>query len=312
MPKPLSRLHGIVVPMITPLARHDSLDLTALEQLIEHLIGGGVHGLFILGSCGEGPSLGYDLRRELITRTCQQVNGRLPIVVGITDSSAAEADSMACFAADHGADGVVLAPPFYFPLDRDELIRYSRHRIQRSPLPVVLYNMPSLTKLSFDSECVRQLADESNVIAIKDSSGELDVFRKLSEAARVRKDWTVLVGPEHLLIPSLQSGGHGGVSGGANLFPRLFVEIYESFAKGSSSKITAIAEQAKILGQIYEIAGGGAASAVKALKVGFSVLGLGNDLVSEPLSQLDSDRSQKISAIVRNVELSLEGNSLQK
>src|SRR5947209_12413291 len=83
-PRPLS---GIVPPMITPLQGPDQLDEAGLERLIEHMLVGGVHGLFVLGSSGEAPHLSYRLRRELIERTCRQVAGRVPVLVGITDTS---------------------------------------------------------------------------------------------------------------------------------------------------------------------------------------------------------------------------------
>src|SRR4030042_1431961 len=79
-------LRGIIVPMVTPLLDHDKLDAAGLERLVEHVLAGGVHGLFILGTTGEAPSLSYRLRHELIDRVCEQVNGRVPALVGFTDT----------------------------------------------------------------------------------------------------------------------------------------------------------------------------------------------------------------------------------
>jgi len=87
LPQPL---RGIVPPMVTPLRARDELDVAGLECLIEHMINGGVHGIFILGTCGEGPSLSYRLRRELIERTSRQVRRRVPLLVGITDTAFVE------------------------------------------------------------------------------------------------------------------------------------------------------------------------------------------------------------------------------
>ena len=103
--------HGIIPPMVTPLTDRDALDAAGLERLIEHILGGGVHGLFILGTTGEGPSLSYRLRRELIERTCRQVRRRVPVLVGITDTAFVESVNVARWAADAGADAVVTAPP---------------------------------------------------------------------------------------------------------------------------------------------------------------------------------------------------------
>src|SRR5690242_18636907 len=106
-------LTGIIPPMITPLSGRDELDVAGLERLIEHILGGGVNGIFILGTTGEGPSLSYKLRRELIQRVCKQVNHRVPILVGITDTSFVESVTVARSAAESAADAVVVAPPYY-------------------------------------------------------------------------------------------------------------------------------------------------------------------------------------------------------
>src|SRR5580765_8543312 len=100
LPKPL---RGIVPPMITPLAGRDTLDLAGLERLVEHILAGGVDGLFVLGTTGEAPALSYRLRRELVTHTCRLVNGRIPVLVGITDCSQSGSVEVACAAASAGA-----------------------------------------------------------------------------------------------------------------------------------------------------------------------------------------------------------------
>src|SRR6201995_4303684 len=101
-------LTGIIPPMITPLRDRDELDIAGLERLIEHILAGGVHGLFILGTTGEGPSLSYPLRRELIQRVCKQVNHRVPVLAGITDTSFVESVNVARAAAESGATAIVV------------------------------------------------------------------------------------------------------------------------------------------------------------------------------------------------------------
>ena len=101
-------LTGIVPPMITPLSGRDALDVAGLERLIEHVLAGGVSGLFILGTTGEGPSLGYRLRKEFIERTCSLARGRVPVLVGITDTAFVESVNAARWAADAGADIILL------------------------------------------------------------------------------------------------------------------------------------------------------------------------------------------------------------
>src|SRR5262249_36697478 len=129
-------LTGIIPPMLTPLRGRDELDIAGLERLIEHILAGGVSGIFILGTTGEGPSLSYRLRRELIERVCKQVKRRVPILVGVTDTSFIESVNLARVAAESGADAVVAAPPYYLPEAQPELQEYLEHLVSELPLPL--------------------------------------------------------------------------------------------------------------------------------------------------------------------------------
>ena len=111
LPKPL---RGVIPPMVTPLLDNRTLDLKGLERLVEHILDGKVHGLFLLGTTGEAPNLSYDLRHELVRRVCKQVNGRVPVLVGITDTVFTESMRLAESAARAGAEALAAAPPYYF------------------------------------------------------------------------------------------------------------------------------------------------------------------------------------------------------
>src|SRR5665648_682586 len=106
-------LKGIIPPVITPLFDNTTIDVQGLENLVEHLIVGGVHGIFILGTTGEAPSLSHRLREEFIKRTCELVNHRIPVLVGITDTSFESSVEIAEYSQKVGADAVVVAPPYY-------------------------------------------------------------------------------------------------------------------------------------------------------------------------------------------------------
>ena len=199
--------------MITPLRSRDELDIAGLERLIEHILAGGVSGLFILGTTGEGPSLSYRLRGELIERVCRQVNRRVPILVGITDTAFVESVDIGRRAANYGADALVVAPPYYLPEAQPELQEYIDHLVPELPLPLYLYNMPALTKVHFELDTVRRALDNPRIIGFKDSSGDLNYFKQVAELIKQRPDWPLLIGPEEKLFEALQLGGHGGVSG---------------------------------------------------------------------------------------------------
>ncbi|MFO7906204.1 MAG: dihydrodipicolinate synthase family protein [Pirellulaceae bacterium] len=292
-------LRGIVPPMVTPLSDHDRLNVEGTERLIEHILAGGVHGLFILGTSGEAPSLSYRLRRELIQRTRQQVGSRVPVLVGITDTSVVETVNLACYAAEMGADAVVLSTPYYFPAGQTELLDYLRRLVPRLPLPLLLYNMPMMTKVPFEPETIRQILDLSGIVGLKDSSGDMDYFRRIREVTRDRPDWSLLVGPERLLGEAMRSGGTGGVSGGANLYPALFVALYEAAVAGDEKRVVELQQQVCSLGRIYRV-GRHASAVIKGLKCALSLLGICDDVMAEPFHHFFPRERGKVEAILRD------------
>jgi dihydrodipicolinate synthase/N-acetylneuraminate lyase len=268
--------------MITPLLGRDELDEAGLERVIEHLLGGGVSGLFILGTTGEGPSLGYRLRRELIARTCRQVKGRVPVLVGITDTAFVESTAMARHAADAGADALVLAPPYYMPEGQPELREYLAHLLPELPLPLFLYNMPPLTKVAFEIETIRWALEQKKIVGLKDSSGNLIYFNQVLRLMKARPDWTLLIGPEELLAQSVLLGGHGCVPGGGNVFPRLFVDLYEASAAGNLERARELQARVAEAGErIYRV-GKHPSAIIKGVKCAVSCLGLCQDFMAEP------------------------------
>jgi dihydrodipicolinate synthase/N-acetylneuraminate lyase len=224
-------LRGIVTPLVTPLHR-GALDCGGLERVVEHVLAGGVTGIFLLGTTGEGPSLAYSLREEVIRHACKLVNGKVPVLVSVTDTSLVESERMAEIAADAGADAVVMAPPFYFNYSQSDLIRYIEVAAFRFSLPLFLYNIPQLTKVAFDVETVSHLARVPGVIGLKDSSGDLNYLSSVTEAVKTHAGFSVLSGPEEILLDALKVGSHGGVCGGSNLSPELFRDLFQAASTG--------------------------------------------------------------------------------
>jgi dihydrodipicolinate synthase/N-acetylneuraminate lyase len=281
-PLPPGPLRGIVPPMVTPLRDRDRLDLAGLERLIEHILGGGVHGLFLLGTTGEAPGLSHRLRCELVERTCDQVGGRVPVLVGITDTSFVESVEMAGHAADSGAQAVVLAAPYYFPAGQPELAEYIEQIAPEVPLPLFLYNMPSHTKLSFEPETIARALEIPNVVGLKDSSGQMAYFHKVRRLAEARPDFTLLMGPEEMLGEAVLLGAHGGVPGGANFAPRLYVALYEAARRGDLDGVRALhAQVMHVATTIYAVGPYGSAY-LKGVKCALSCLGLCDDFLAEP------------------------------
>lgn len=274
------KLRGIVPPLVTPLSEDGSLDCEGLERLVEHVLDGGVHGLFLLGTTGEGPALPYPLRRELVSRVCRQVDGRVPVLVSVTDTIFEEAAALAAHAAGQGAAAVVIAPPYYFPLQAAELTAHVRRLAAETPLPFYLYNIPSLTKVWVSEEVVRACRELDGFLGLKDSSGDLQYFKRMRRL--LGAEHSLFMGPEELLIECLLAGGDGGVSGGANVWPRLYTEIFDRAGAGDWDG--ARAAQARVLDvsrRVYSIGGYGA-TVTRALKAALELEGVCGSTMAPP------------------------------
>lgn len=289
--------------MITPLRSCDGLDVAGLEKLIEHILAGGVSGLFILGTTGEGPALSYRLRRELIERVCKQVKQRVPILVGITDTAFVESVNVARAAADYGADSVVLAPPYYLPEAQPELKEYLEHLLPELPLPLYIYNMPALTKVHIELDTVRWAMDQSRIIGLKDSSGDLNYFSGAADLIRKhRPDWPLLIGPEEKLLGALQAGGNGGVSGGANLFPKLYVKVCEAYRAGDMARAQALQQQIQRVSDSFYRIGKYSSSIIKGIKCVANSLGICNDFMAEPFHKFRSAERELVKTRLKEIE----------
>ena len=292
--------------MVTPLRGRDELDCAGLERLIEHIMGAGVGGLFILGTTGEGPSLSYRLRRDVIERTCRQVRGRVPVLVGITDTAFVESVQLARHALTAGANALVLAPPYYLPGGQPELREYLEHLLPELPLPLVLYNTPSLTKVHFSLELVRRLMDEPGVIGLKDSSRNMIYFHQLLGLVKQRPDWCLLVGPEELLAEVVLAGGHGGIPGGANLFPQLYVRLCEVATGGDVAKTMQLHRQVmQLSNSIYHV-GRHDSAVIKGIKCALSCLGICDDFMAEPFHRFRVEERALIQRRVTELAVAIE------
>jgi 4-hydroxy-tetrahydrodipicolinate synthase len=281
--KQLNSFHGIIPPMITPLHSDLSLDVPHAEKLIEHLIDGGVHGIFILGTTGEFAGLSSDVKSDLIRLTCRQVKGRVSVLVGITDCSFVESLDLATIAKESGANALVAAAPFYMNIGQEELIYYYQKLANVVELPLFLYDMPSHTKINIEIETAVKLSKHPNIIGIKDSSGNPENFHSLCEAFKDQSEFKIFVGPEEILADTLEMGGHGGVTGGANLFPKLYVALFDAFQKKEIERVKKL--QATILYLSKNLYNNGSyrSSYLKGLKAAMAFEGLCQGNFAPPL-----------------------------
>lgn len=309
LPQPLC---GIIPPLVTPLKDNETLDVVSLERLINHLIAGGVHGLFILGTTGEEQSLSYAVRQQMIRETCRINAGRLPVLVCITDTSIVESIRLANLAAECGASGLVSAPPYYFATGQPELAEFYEELVPQLPLPVFLYNMPSHVKVSFAPATVARLAKMPQVVGLKDSSANAVYFQSVMYAVHQmgRHDFAMLCGPEEITGECVLMGGHGGVNGGANMFPELYVAMYDAAVAGDITRMRHLQQYImQISATIYSIGQHGS-SYLKGLKCACSLLGvIDNDFVASPFYKFHEPERQRVQAALD--QLPIEGGKLK-
>jgi len=296
-------LKGIVVPLVTPLLNNDKLDVEGLERLIEHVVEGGVSGVFVLGTTGEAQSLGFSLREEMISRTAEILKGRVPLLVGISDTSIADSIRLSRTAEASGAYAVVSAPPYYFASAQPELIDFYETLIPQLGLPIFLYNMPTHTKVSFAPSSIKKIAENEKVIGFKDSSANGGYFQSVLYEMRDRKDFSIFVGPEEMTGEVVLMGASGGVNGGANMFPKLYVAMYHAAKEGNIERVRELQKLIMQVSTSIYNKGKYGSSYLMGLKCALSVLGLCSGELAKPFSKFDKNGEKEIRRAVEELSV---------
>lgn len=298
-------LRGVIPPVVTPLLSNNEIDEQGLNKLVEHLILGGVHGLFLLGTTGEATSLSYKLREKFVKKACKINAGRIPILVGITDTSFDDSITMAECYKEAGADAVVIAPPYYIPISQIEMMQYLNDLVPKLPLPFFLYNMPGYTKLHMSVETVK-LAKDLGGIGVKDSSGDMSYLYSLIDKFKDSPEFSIFAGTEIFLPGTIIQGGHGVVPGGANMFPRLFVDMYDASAAGDIGKIQLLHQiMMKINNTVYSV-GKTSSKYTLGIKCALSVMGICNGYVAHPLRKFDDEKCEKMKVYISEIKEMLD------
>ncbi len=297
---------GIIPPLVTPLTPDRVLDKAGLARLVEHVIAGGVHGVFILGTTGEGPALSYGVRKDMIRQTCALVAGRVPVLVGITDTSWEASLEIAETAAQAKATALVAAPPYYFPPAQCELLHYYEMLAKVSPLPFYLYNMPGLTKVGIGEDIIRASLGWDNCLGLKDSSCDMLYYKRALAIAAAKPAYRVLIGPEELLAESMLAGGDGGVSGGANLFPSLYVAIFDAVEKGDFAEASALQKIVlEVSDRLYR-AGSYGSPIIQAIKTGLAQRGICGATMSEPFLPFEAALKSRVETAAVDMAAKIE------
>ncbi|MCD6563717.1 MAG: dihydrodipicolinate synthase family protein [Thermoproteales archaeon] len=233
---------GIFIAMITPFTEKGEIYEEGIRNIVEWLVSNRVHGIFPNSSTGEALKMTSDERVRVARVALEHASSNVMVTPGISGNTVDHAVDEARKIADLGVDGIVVIPPYYYRLSFKALEKFYRSILEKIDKPVLLYNIPSSSCNMLEVELVKQLAEYSNLAAIKDSSGNLSYTGNLIR--EIGDKVSVMQGSELLLLPTLAMGGKGGVLGIANFVPKLFVNLYNSFREKELEKATMLQKTA--------------------------------------------------------------------
>jgi dihydrodipicolinate synthase/N-acetylneuraminate lyase len=292
-------LHGIVPPLVTPLRDDETVDEEVLERLVRRLVDAGVHGLFVLGSTGEQPAL-RGPQREAVLRTARRAAGDgFPLIVGTMAASTARAIDNIRAAEAGGASAVAVTPPHYYPSQgRPEQVAHYQACVAATGLPVVIYNIPSTTKVNLAPETMAQIAEAERVVGIKDSSGDFVQFLKILGLVRDREGFGTMVGSPYLAGPAMLYGAEGAVPGIANIDPRLMLDVYASAVARNIPTLERLQDRVHALMSITTLG-----APIVCIKTAMELQGLCSSRAAAPLQPLRSPQREAIRQVLHDLSL---------
>jgi 4-hydroxy-tetrahydrodipicolinate synthase len=227
---------GIIPAMVTPIDGAGRINEASARKLVNHLIDGGVHGLFPVGSQGEAFSLTFEQKKEIIRIVIAETRGRVPVYAGTGAVTTREAMETTKMAHDLGVSAVsVITPYFLVPSQKELIVHYTTIARACPDLPILLYSNPDRTQVPFPVSTVLELAAVDNIIGIKDSSGDMSLTGEYIRLTR-GMNFHVLMGRDTLIYAALCYGAAGSICATGNVDPRVPVEIYEAFVAGDHKR----------------------------------------------------------------------------
>ena len=287
------QLRGIIPPVVTPMTADQDIDLPGLRAHIDHLLGHGVHGIFVLGTTGEFYALDDREKQQITAAAVEHCRGRSPVYVGTGAETTREVVRLTKMAEREGADGVSVITPYFIKPNQAELFDHFRRVAESTALPVVLYNNPATCGgLSIEPDTVAKLAEVPNIVGIKDSSGDLQNTIEIIRSTP-RDTFAVLNGRDTLILAALTFGARGAIPASCNIAPALCVGIYESFVKGDFEAARGFQSRLHPIRMAMGLGTGNIA-----VKEAMAVLGRPAGPSRSPVAPFGDDKKQKLRGIL--------------
>lgn len=244
---------GIIVANLTPFNADGSIDESAYRNHIEFMIEKGVHGLFPIGTMGEGINISLNEKKKVVDILVDQVKDRIDLMVQGTCSSTAETIEFARYCEEKGVHALALITPWFYPYDDENLyLNFSNVAKAVPNMPIFIYNNPGRSNNKISVALYKRLVEEfDNIIGIKDSSQDLALFQDY--ILNASKDSIAIIGSDGLFFPALEVGAKGIVTAIANSHPEIFVELWNEFNAGNIDKAKEIQKDINKMRDIFKI-----------------------------------------------------------
>ncbi len=295
------RYQGIFAPTVTPLDEKERVDELGFVKQINRLIDNGIHGIYLLGSSGEFTTLTNTERERAMDIATKTVAGRVPIICCVMDTSTQRVIQNIETAQQFGVDAVAATPCYYYPSTDDaDIIQFYHAIAAATDLPVLIYNIPSTVKTAIKPHVVVQLADDcTNIVGIKDSSGDFINSLQLLTNLGEREDFSVFLGSHFLIGAALLFGADGGVISISNVAPKESVALYNAAKARDIDEVGRLQKWMVKLSKLYTYGQG-----VSGMKTCLEILGVCKAYTTSPLLPLDAKAKTELKELLAELGLS--------
>jgi 4-hydroxy-tetrahydrodipicolinate synthase len=276
-----AQLTGVVPPLVTPLTPEYDVDTASLARLIQYQLTGGVDGVFVLGTSGEGTFLTDEQRQVVLETTVAEVAGQVPVLAGVIDTSTARVGAHLSAALKAGVDGLVATAPFYAATHPAEIERhFTRLATLAGDTPLYAYDIPARAGTKLPSSLMISLGERGVIAGVKDSSGQETSLRQLVLSRREAglDGFAIMTGSEVTVDSALAFGVDGVVPGLGNVDPAGYVRLYDASSAGDAAAARAEQDRLFRLFETIEVADrsrmGASSAALGAFKAGLYLLGV--------------------------------------
>lgn len=293
------KIEGIITPIVTPFNRDEkqTINYDALKQLIDKLIDGGVKGIFILGSNGEFHVVSPDETVEMTKKTAEIIHGRVPLYVGTGGNSTQAVIELSKRVEEAGADALSVITPYFISPNDEELIDHYKRIAASTSLPIVLYNIPKSTKINLSEHVVEELAKVDNIVAIKDSSGDMENLKGYVEATQ-GTNMKVLIGSDSKIAPAIRLGAVGAIAGTSNVITEHVVGLYNALMNHEDEKADKMQEEIEIIRGVLKLG-----TVPSVMKRSVELLGISVGPARLPVSEVKPEVDEKIKEMLKAYHL---------